>query len=487
MLNSQAKIQFSEYACLYDMLIPQDHKFRQYLKLVDFSFVYEELRSKYCPDNGRAANDPVMMFKYLVLKAISGLSDENLVERSRYDLSYKFFLGLMPEDNVIDPSSLTRFRRQRLADVELLDMLLSKTVALAKEMTLIDGKTIIVDATHTLSKSSPLNQVESLQRKAKEVRKHVYEADGAMKAKLPQKYERTDLSKEITYVKELTAAISSNEKLRLLDSISEPLSLLNEMVSDIEDHYTLSNDKDARVGHKSADTSFYGYKTHIAMTPERIITAATITSGEKGDGQELPALIEKTKEMLPDLERVVGDAAYGGQNNLENAEKEKVELIAKVNHRIIEGFEAEKEGFFFNKDAGRVVCPAGHLSVGVRLAKDKTGNDRLRYNFSRTTCKVCALRDTCLRGNSGRARTVSVPIKTPQQEKQLKFMKTEEFQQWYKERYKIEAKNAELKNSYGYVESLYYGITGLKIQGAVALFTCNLSRIVRLLNERTTK
>ena len=138
MLNSQAKIQFSEYACLYDMLIPQDHKFRQYLKLVDFSFVYEELRSKYCPDNGRAANDPVMMFKYLVLKAISGLSDENLVERSRYDLSYKFFLGLMPEDNVIDPSSLTRFRRQRLADVELLDMLLSKTVALAKEMTLID-------------------------------------------------------------------------------------------------------------------------------------------------------------------------------------------------------------------------------------------------------------------------------------------------------------------------------------------------------------
>ena len=163
MLNSQAKIQFSEYACLYDMLIPQDHKFRQYLKLVDFSFVYEELRSKYCPDNGRAANDPVMMFKYLVLKAISGLSDENLVERSRYDLSYKFFLGLMPEDNVIDPSSLTRFRRQRLADVELLDMLLSKTVALAKEMTLIDGKTIIVDATHTLSKSSPLNQVESLQ------------------------------------------------------------------------------------------------------------------------------------------------------------------------------------------------------------------------------------------------------------------------------------------------------------------------------------
>ena len=85
MLNTQAKIQFSEHACLYDMLIPKDHKFRQFLNLVDFSFVYDELKNKYCPDNGRAANDPVMMFKYLVLKALSGLSDENLVERSKYD------------------------------------------------------------------------------------------------------------------------------------------------------------------------------------------------------------------------------------------------------------------------------------------------------------------------------------------------------------------------------------------------------------------
>jgi hypothetical protein len=37
-----------------------------------------------------------------------------------------------------------------------------------------------------------------------------------------------------------------------------------------------------------ADSSFFGYKTHLAMTEERIITAAVVTSGEKGDGPELP-------------------------------------------------------------------------------------------------------------------------------------------------------------------------------------------------------
>ena len=38
---------------------------------------------------------------------------------------------------------------------------------------------------------------------------------------------------------------------------------------------------------------FYGYKTHLAMTDERIITVATITSGEAFDGQELPVLVQK--------------------------------------------------------------------------------------------------------------------------------------------------------------------------------------------------
>lgn len=485
MLNTQTKIQFSEHACLYDMLIPKDHKFRHFLQLVDFSFVYDELKSKYCMDNGRAANDPVMMFKYLVLKALSGLSDEKLVERSKYDLSYKFFLGLMPEDKVIDSSSLTRFRRQRLADVEILDLLLAKTVKIAKELTLIDGKTIIVDSTHTLSKATPLDQVESLRRKAKEVRKHVYAADSAMRERLPAKYEGANLSAEITYVKDLIKAVSENERLCLLDDISERVSLLKEMVSDIEDHYTLSNDKDARVGHKSADTAFYGYKTHIAMTPERIITAATVSSGEKSDGPELPELIRKTQETLPELERVVGDGAYAGQNNLENAEKEGITIVAKVNPMLLEGTMEEREGFTFNKDANRVVCPAGHLSISSRRAKDRTGNDRMWYQFSRKACGVCALRDACAK-KQGHKR-ISFPIKTEQQLRQIEFMKTEEFRKWYRERYKIEAKNSELKYSYGYLEALYYGITGLKIQGAVALFACNLSRIVRLLSDKPGK
>lgn len=37
------------------------------------------------------------------------------------------------------------------------------------------------------------------------------------------------------------------------------------------------------------------------MTDERIITAATITSGEAFDGQELPVLVQKVKQQVQPL------------------------------------------------------------------------------------------------------------------------------------------------------------------------------------------
>lgn len=105
---------------IYDIVVPKDNMLRQFNELVDFSFVLEELQDKYCLDNGRNAVSPVRMFKYLLLKSIFNLSDVDVVERSKYDMSFKYFLDMAPEDMVIDPSSLTKFRKLRLKDIGLL-------------------------------------------------------------------------------------------------------------------------------------------------------------------------------------------------------------------------------------------------------------------------------------------------------------------------------------------------------------------------------
>ncbi len=119
MVDQQQKLILSPYMEIYDLVIPKDNMLRQINELADFGFVYDELTEKYCLNNGRNAVPPIRMFKYLLLKSIYDLSDADVVERSKYDMSFKYFLDMAPEETVINPSSLTKFRKLRRAVYEI--------------------------------------------------------------------------------------------------------------------------------------------------------------------------------------------------------------------------------------------------------------------------------------------------------------------------------------------------------------------------------
>ena len=333
MLSQQQKLVLSEYSALYDIVVPQDNLLRRINGLVDFSFVYQELVDKYCPDNGRVAESPIRMFKYLLLKVIYDISDVDVVERSRYDMSFKYFLGMAPEEDVINPSSLCKFRKLRLKDMDLLNLLIKKTVDVAIEKGIIKSSTIIVDATHTASRSNPYTPIEILRLRSKQLRKALYNADEDIKPSLPKKNEDDDLVHELDYTKELLEMVSGNASIAEVPAVKQRINLLKETFEDVEDHYTTSRDEDARVGHKSEDSSFFGYKTHIAMSDERIITAAVVTSGEKGDGPQLKELVEQSRNNGMEVDTVIGDTAYSGKDNLILSEDKDngFELVSKLN------------------------------------------------------------------------------------------------------------------------------------------------------------
>ena len=128
-----AKIQLSAYSGLYDLIVPKENLLRKINELIDFSFIYEELLNKYCLNNGRNAESPVRMFKYLLLKSIYTVSDVDVVERSALRYVVQIFFEMTPEEEVINPSSLTKFRKLRLKDTDLLNLLIGKTVTIAIE------------------------------------------------------------------------------------------------------------------------------------------------------------------------------------------------------------------------------------------------------------------------------------------------------------------------------------------------------------------
>lgn len=483
MLNQQQTIPLSIHSELYDLLIPKDHLLRQINDLIDFSFVYEELVSKYSSNNGRRAECPIRLFKYLLLKVIYDLSDVDIVMHSRYDLSYKYFLGMVPEEDVIDPSTLTKFRKLRLKDVELLDMLIGKTVAIAIEKGIIKSSSIIVDATHSGSRSNPYSPIQALKLRSKQLRKVLYDTQEGIKDILPSKNTDDNLEHELAYTQSLLDKVSEDKILINIPKVQERLNLLKETLEDIQDHYTTSKDKDARIGHKTRDDHFFGYKSHIAMTPERIITAATVTSGERGDGPQLPELVEKSRQNGIEVDTVIGDTAYSGDSNLKKAKEEGYRIVAKVNPSISQGSRSESEQWEYNKDAGMYICPAGHMAIrkAKQGKKNHLWNQTLTYYFDVEKCKTCALREGCYKAGA-KFKTYSVTIKTDTQQEQLAFQETTEFKEIYRnERYKIEAKNAELKNVLGYDRAESYGIEAMQMQGAITMFAANIKRIIKLM------
>ena len=240
MIEKQGSLVLSSFMAIYDAVVPKDNMLRQMNELVDFGFVMKELKSKYCMYNGRNAIPPIRMFKYLLLKVIFDLSDVDVVERSKYDMSFKYFLDMAPEEAVINPSSVTKLRKLRLKDVNVLDLLIGKTVEIALEKGIIKSKSIIVDATHSQSRYNQKSPKEFLSEKSKLLRKSVYQVDEKIKEQFPDKSSGCHVSEEIEYCGEIIKVVENNDVLVSYPKVKEKLNYLKEIVEDYQDELAFS-------------------------------------------------------------------------------------------------------------------------------------------------------------------------------------------------------------------------------------------------------
>jgi hypothetical protein len=220
-----------------------------------------------------------------------------------------------------------------------------------------------VDATHTKARYNQKSPKEFLQEKSKNVRKAVYQFDESMKEKFPPKPTSNEVKDELAYCEAVIEAVEKEPQIAHIPAVREKLNVLKEVAEDYQEQLHYSSDTDARVGHKTADSSFFGYKTHIAMSDERIITAAIVTTGEKSDGKYLKTLIEKSKNTGMKVETVIGDTAYSEKTNIEYTAEKEIALVSKLNPMLTKGPRKEEDQFEFNKDAGMYVCKAGHMAV----------------------------------------------------------------------------------------------------------------------------
>lgn len=497
MLTKCTPTALSFFEGIYDVVVPQDHVLRKLANLCDFAVIYDELKDKYSIDNGAIAISPILLFKYLLLKVMYGLSDVDVVERSRYDMSFKFFLGLQPEEDVIHPSTLSKFRTLRLKDANLLDLLLNQTISIALAKGVIKKDVdLIIDSMHISARPKQRTPEMILSSLAKNLRRSIYATGQAdkWKARFPKKVDGKDIGTLIQYCHELIDLVKNENSLEYRKVVQEQLHHLEEVVAEAElpeteEHtYLQPLDPDAGLGHKSKYNSFYGYKDHYVLTTNRIIVGAVLTAGQVNDGGQLRPLIEKVRKAGLHVNSVIGDMAYSGKDNLAFAEsvenpENSFKLVAKLNPIISAAMlNQERDGFTYNKDAKLFTCPRGRMADGVNVSMSRHNVRRLNYRFNATGCVGCPHDGTChKKGKKSRVYTVTVPSEL--HKKQQEYQESPEFKELMKHRYKIEAKNSELKHVYGLEKAESTRLIPMSIQGAVAMFAANMKRIMVLEEE----
>jgi hypothetical protein len=196
---------------------------------------------------------------------------------------------------------------------------------------------IIVDATHELAKSITYKPLDFLKKMAGQILKacEPFWGNDFSKDGLPTCDDQSDLVVMKGYCNSLVEFLE-NCGLAQIPAVENKVGLLKEGIEDMTHLSYVAKDKDARLGSKGPGRGFFGYKAHIGMTPESIVVAAAVTSGEVGDGEFLIPLVEQAKQNGIEVESAIADAAYSSKENLE-ALKEDVQVIAPVNPIITQG------------------------------------------------------------------------------------------------------------------------------------------------------
>ena len=133
----------------------------------------------------------------------SDLSDERLINSAQTDMSYKYFLDMEPEARMVDPSLLTKFRKTRITE-DILEEMLKETIQQALDKGLIKSGTIIVDATHTNASVRAKSPTQILRDLSKQLRKEIYKNAFELSEKFPEKPSlESSLEEEISSSKEL--------------------------------------------------------------------------------------------------------------------------------------------------------------------------------------------------------------------------------------------------------------------------------------------
>jgi len=483
------------------------------------------------PKRGRAAEAPWRLALVTVLQAIEGLTDRQAAEGVRTRIDWLYALGLPLDDPGFDYTILTDFR-QRLLAAQAQDLILDPILQLCRQRGWLKaGGKQRTDATAVLARVRALSSLESVGEGMRaalnalaeqnpdwlsahlnpqwfERYVHRFELARFPKAETARKLLREQVGQDVA---QLLASLEQPQTPQAIRELAE-VTLLRQLFAQ---HYeqqgqqvhwrdgpAVSNadrivspyDPEARASRKR-DTVWLGYKVHLTETCDQdpgcphLITQVETTPATWQDSELLAPIQEhlRAKELAQALHYV--DQAYPSGPELVRQARLGTQLIGPVGQDT-SWQQREQTGytvgdFALDWQAQVATCPQGHQSVGWTHPPDRRQHPTVVIRFAAATCRACAVRPQCTRGQEGRTLTLTPPEVHAALHERRAVQRSPAFVQQYALRAGIEGTIAQAVRTTRLRRTPYAGLRKTHLQHLAIAAGLNVRRMVAHLHAQS--
>ena len=482
----------------------------------------EDFEGLYRETHGRPSVPPSQLCIALLLQTYDGVSDDEAIDRTAFDLRWKVALGLEISEKLCAKSTLQLFRSKLVLN-DAYQQVFNRSIEVCREAGLLKRSKLraAIDTTPILGRGAVKDTFNLV---SDQIRRCVEEAcalkgwilaiiveeqglgrhfassfKGSVEMDWSDAEEKRALVGQLVGDAEVTLALC-REALRGYEAKAECTQRLREaqtLLSDLlaqdidtsdedgggpkikkgtaKDRIISTTDPEMRHGHKSHSKGFDGYKAGIVADAEDgVILATDARPGNMHDGEQAKELLESAVENSgQELDRILGDTAYGGLETREDLSSLDAEIIVKAPPGTRRGM-FSLEDFEIDEQSGTARCPAGKTSHECRrVGGDDPGS---RYQFSRKDCTGCELRAKCTRAESN-SKVVQITSKTEALQPLRREQRTPEFRAKYRERVKVEHRIGRMVQL-GVRQARYLGNKKLAFQIAMVATVANLTLAV---------
>lgn len=417
-----------------------NHPLRKMKELVDFDFVYGEVRESY-GDKGNVSVPPPVILKLMLLLVFYNVrSERELLATVPERIDWLWFLGYDLDSDIPDHSVLSKARRRWGADV--FKSFFERIVLRCVEAGLVDGSKIFMDSSLIDADASNNSVVDT----------------HSLKRYLNKGYE--ELEKRL------------EEKRGGRDKVQDR--------RDVNNRYISTTDPDAAIVKRGRRPRLQ-YQGHRAVDGAyEIITATEVTPGDVHESHLMASLLDSHQENAgKQAETVVADSKYGTIENYLTCYDRDIQSHMPDLKKTQDNTGSRKgifpdKMFVYDKETDSYLCPAGKVlkRKGINVQRQS-----VYYRAKGSECKECHLQPQCTRGKLG--REIKRHDRQEDLEKMRTLCQTKEATKDIKTRMHLMERSFARAKRYGFKRARWRGLWRVRIQEYLIAAVQNIEALMR--------